>query len=338
MPLAFLIESNSRWQLFKHGGPIMWPILLVSFLLITVAMERIIFIFRENSRRQPELVDKMLELVETKDVEGAVELGKRARTYVARILVYALTHKEHSLGNAFTRAANQEMQRFSQGLPTLDTCITAAPLLGLLGTVTGMMNTFAALGGGDIAAAAGQITGGVAEALIATACGLAIAVTGLLPFNYLNARLEAGPPRGRGRLELPRDHHQEVRRRPGPLSAATVLAIFKLKPLLSCTVVVAGTGPGGTKRARIEIIPLIDVIFFLLATFVLFTLSLNKSNGISVQLPVSATSEPRDPAGTATISVTDEGTLAWNKELVNARRLSRPPAGSSTPRTRRHAS
>lgn len=77
-----------------------------------------------------------------------------------------------------------------------------------------------------------------------------------------------------------------------------------------------GSGPGGTKRARIEIIPLIDVIFFLLATFVLFTLSLNKSNGIPVQLPKTETSEPRDPNGTVTISVTDEGTLAWNKDLV----------------------
>ncbi len=77
-----------------------------------------------------------------------------------------------------------------------------------------------------------------------------------------------------------------------------------------------GTGPGGTKKARIEIIPLIDVIFFLLATFVLFTLSLNKSNGLNVQLPVTQTGEGRDPAGSVTISVTDEGTLAWNKDLV----------------------
>ena len=77
-----------------------------------------------------------------------------------------------------------------------------------------------------------------------------------------------------------------------------------------------GTTPGGGKRARIEIIPLIDVIFFLLATFVLFTLSLNKSNGVSVQLPISSTSHPRDPAGTATVSITADGTLAWNKDLV----------------------
>jgi biopolymer transport protein ExbD len=77
-----------------------------------------------------------------------------------------------------------------------------------------------------------------------------------------------------------------------------------------------GVGPGGVKRARIEIIPLIDVIFFLLATFVLFTLSLNKSNGIKVTLPVAEKSEPRDPNGTVTISVTDEGTLAWNHDLI----------------------
>src|SRR5450432_3084850 len=181
MPLAILLTNSdgspmTTMELFKAGGPIMWPILIVSFMLITVAIERVIFIFRENSRRQPELVDKMLERVEAKDVEGALELGKKSDDYVARILVYALTHKEHSLGNAFTRAASQEMQRFSQGLPTLDTCITAAPLLGLLGTVTGMMGTFASLNSatGDIGSAATKITGGVAEALIATMCGLGI--------------------------------------------------------------------------------------------------------------------------------------------------------------------
>jgi biopolymer transport protein ExbB len=197
MPLAILLTNTdgspmTAMELFKHGGPIMWPIIIVSFLVITVAMERAIFMFRENARRQPEVVEKMLEKVEANDIEGALEMGKKSQDYVARILVYAISHKEHSLGNSFSRASNQEMQRFSQGLPTLDTCITAAPLLGLLGTVTGMMGTFAALnsGSGDIGASTGAITGGVAEALIATMCGLAIAITGLLPFNILNSRLD----------------------------------------------------------------------------------------------------------------------------------------------------
>ncbi len=188
--LAFLM-GQSPLELFSHGGPIMWPIILVSFVAITVVVERIIFLFRENSTRQPEVTEKMLEYVENRDPEAAVALGQKSRDFVARILVYALTHREHSLSNAFMRAANRELARYQQGIAWLDTCITAAPLLGLLGTVTGMMATFGALGEGDLGASAGKITGGVGEALIATAAGLVIAILGLFPFNVLNARIEA---------------------------------------------------------------------------------------------------------------------------------------------------
>jgi len=125
-----------------------------------------------------------------RDIEGAIELGKRSNDFVARILTYALTHKDQSLSNAFVRASTNELKRFQQGTAVLDTVITSAPLLGLLGTVTGMMNTFGALGGGDIGAAASQITGGVAEALIATMCGLGIAIVGLIPYNILNSKAE----------------------------------------------------------------------------------------------------------------------------------------------------
>jgi len=78
----------------------------------------------------------------------------------------------------------------------------------------------------------------------------------------------------------------------------------------------SGASSGGKKKARIEIIPLIDVIFFLLATFVLFTLSLNTPQGVPVILPLAETGEARDVNGTATISVTEQGTLAWDKEFV----------------------
>jgi biopolymer transport protein ExbD len=73
---------------------------------------------------------------------------------------------------------------------------------------------------------------------------------------------------------------------------------------------------GARRRARVEIIPLIDVIFFLLATFVLFTLSLNKSGGLAVALPATTTGASRDPTGAATVTLTAEGTLAWDKQPV----------------------
>ena len=78
-----------------------------------------------------------------------------------------------------------------------------------------------------------------------------------------------------------------------------------------------GMTSGGVKKARIEIIPLIDVIFFLLATFILFTLSLNKSVGPKVALPSSTTGVTRDPNGTVTLTVTHEATIAWDKDFIN---------------------
>ena len=189
LPLAFLLGDASPMELFIKGKEIMWPILLLSFVGITVVVERLLFIMRENASREPEVVEKMLESVERRDIDGALALGKKSKDFIARILVYTLTNREYSLSNAFIRASSQELSRFQQGMATLDTVITAAPLLGLLGTVTGMMRTFGAMTG-DIGTAAATITGGVAEALIATACGLAIAIMGLLPYNYLNARAE----------------------------------------------------------------------------------------------------------------------------------------------------
>jgi biopolymer transport protein ExbB len=190
LPLAFLLGDDTPMDLFIKGKEIMWPILLLSFVAITVIVERLLFIFRENASREPEVVEKMLEAVERRDVEGALAIGRKSKDFIAKILVYSLTNRQYSMSNAFIRASGQELARFQQGMATLDTCITAAPLLGLLGTVTGMMRTFGALGTGDIGAAAGQITGGVAEALIATACGLAIAIICLFPYNYLNARAD----------------------------------------------------------------------------------------------------------------------------------------------------
>ncbi|MFM8765817.1 MAG: MotA/TolQ/ExbB proton channel family protein [Spartobacteria bacterium] len=176
-------------EIFHKGGPIMWPLLLVSVVALTVVIERLVFIALEKKNRNPALVGDILTKVENGHVDEAARLGEGSKDFVVRALTYALTHREKSFSEAMLRSANWELKRFNRGLTLLDTAITLAPLLGLLGTVVGMIGSFNMLGGSELGAPA-AITGGIAEALIATAFGLGIAITALLPFNYLNAREE----------------------------------------------------------------------------------------------------------------------------------------------------
>lgn len=167
----------------------MWPLLLTSIITVSVVIERIVFIILESRKRDESSVQKILTLIEAGDADSATAVGQRTQDFVARVLTAGLIHRGESFTNALLRASNHELKRFNRGLSVLDTVITLAPLLGLLGTVTGMIHSFGLLGGQELGAPT-AITGGIAQALIATAFGLGIAITALIPFNYLNARLE----------------------------------------------------------------------------------------------------------------------------------------------------
>lgn len=177
------------FSIFQKGGPIMWPLLITSLIAVSVVIERLIFILKENRLRQPKVVENILTNVEKGNIEAALACAKDSQDFVAKTLVSGLTHREQSFSNALLLSANQELKRFNQGLSILDTIITLAPLLGLLGTVTGMISAFGLLGN-DGLDAPNVITGGISEALIATAFGLLVAIIALIPFNYLNTKLE----------------------------------------------------------------------------------------------------------------------------------------------------
>jgi biopolymer transport protein ExbB len=176
-------------QLFVKGGPVMWPLLLVSIITLTVVLERLWFLWRESKFRNSADVETFMENVEKGKIDEARSLGSKSTDFVVRVLTYALEHRKVSLSNAYLQAANRELSRFNRGLPVLDTVITLAPLLGLLGTVTGLIRSFGLLGDQELQAPT-VLTGGIAQALIATAFGLVIAVTALVPYNYLNSQLE----------------------------------------------------------------------------------------------------------------------------------------------------
>lgn len=177
----FLIEK------FKAGGPIMWPILIVSIIAVAVVLERIFWWLARWMKRDPKRIDKVFTAVENGDVAEASRLSRETRDPVLRMLWNGLNHQHASLQGALQVAAGIEIKRAGRFLVVMDTLVTLAPLLGLLGTITGLMKAFGSLGSEEIAVVA--VTGGIAEALIATACGLGIAIFCLIPFNFFTSRV-----------------------------------------------------------------------------------------------------------------------------------------------------
>jgi len=177
-------------EIFLKGGPVMWPLLGLSLVTLATVFERLLFLIVEHRRRDPAAVGRVLAAVEHRALDEAIRHGRAATDFVARVLAHGLEHRDTSLSNALIQAAGRELDRYNRGLVILDTAITLGPLLGLLGTVTGLIRAFGLLGATALSAQQRVITGGIAEALIATAFGLSIAILALIPFNYFNNRLE----------------------------------------------------------------------------------------------------------------------------------------------------
>lgn len=165
----------------------MWPILLTSIVSVAVILERTIWWATEKQKRQPDKLDKIYEALQKGELKVASGLARSSEDPILRVIWHGLNHYHSSLEGALQVAAGIELERAGKFLMIMDTIVTLAPLLGLLGTVTGLMKAFFKLGSTELSEAA--ISGGIAEALIATACGLTIAVLCLIALNYFSSRV-----------------------------------------------------------------------------------------------------------------------------------------------------
>ncbi len=165
----------------------MGPILVSALVAVAVVGERSFWWFRESRRRDPQKLEQILAALENHDIPAAVQIAQGSNDPVIRMIYNGLNHIHSSLQGALQLAAGIELERAGRFLTVMDTLVTLAPLLGLLGTVTGLMRAFLAVGSNELAVA--KVTGGIGEALIATACGLGIAIFSLIPFNFFTARV-----------------------------------------------------------------------------------------------------------------------------------------------------
>jgi biopolymer transport protein ExbB len=176
-------------DLFQKGGIVMYPLIACSVISLTIVLERALFWMGKKREKDSRLVDHVLELARMRKYEEIRRSTHGSGDYVIRVLVCGLVHREYSLSKAMEMAAMEEIKRMKKHLPVLDTMITAAPLLGILGTVIGIIHSFDMLGKAGIQDPQ-AVTGGIAQALLTTAAGLLIAIFTLFPYNYFTSKVE----------------------------------------------------------------------------------------------------------------------------------------------------
>lgn len=203
-------------KLFADGGVVMWPLLGFSVLAVALIIERVVFWFRIN-RRQNRVVREVLSLYRRENVVGALnKLQQNADLPISRIFLAALELEEpnpEEFRLALESEAQAEIPLLKRFNNIFDTIIQLAPLLGLLGTVLGLITSFASLNIGDVGGSkTAGVTSGISEALVSTAAGLIVAIFVLLfanTFRGLYTRQIARIQEYGGQLELLYRHHYE---------------------------------------------------------------------------------------------------------------------------------
>jgi biopolymer transport protein ExbB len=182
-------QIHTALEALRFGGAMIYPLLLLAILAIVIILDKAFVYWRYVRLPQP-----LLELVETYDFSWSdlerqmTELDER--NYFQRFFRVAMNNRKKPVWWVESRASDEAQlieKALSRGLWVLETIVTAAPLLGLVGTIVGMMHSFKLIGGSGLVNPTG-ITGGVAQALIATTLGLIIALVALFAFNFFAHR------------------------------------------------------------------------------------------------------------------------------------------------------
>lgn len=176
-------------HLFYKGGPVMYVITGCSIAVVTIAVERFVY-FREMSADAQLFINKLQPLLERQKIAEAQQLCEHTPAVIGRLAAEGLQayQREGNLEVAMEGTAALLAARLREYLNYLSSIVTLSPLLGLLGTVIGMINSFSVFNvqnGQPMA-----ITGGIGEALVATATGLMVAIMALVVHTYFTHRLD----------------------------------------------------------------------------------------------------------------------------------------------------
>ncbi|MFI4895815.1 MAG: MotA/TolQ/ExbB proton channel family protein [Steroidobacterales bacterium] len=184
-------STPEMWEIVQAGGALMWPIMLCSVVAAAIILERL-WTLQDRRVLPPDLMQKVWRLVEAHQINDKVILALEHNSPLGRLLAAGLKNRHRARDVLMERLEDtgrhvvHELERF---LNTLGTIAGVSPLLGLLGTVTGIIKAFNAINAGG-AGDPRMLSGGIAEALVATAAGLCVAIPSLIGYRYLRGRVE----------------------------------------------------------------------------------------------------------------------------------------------------
>ena len=176
-------------RIFVLGGPIMIPLLLCSIFSLAIGIERLWYLLRSRIDTDDLLEDIKLSLGQGKVLE-AMQIAKKARGPVAAVLAAGIAHYDQGrdeIKEHMSVVGHEEIYKMERRLSALDLIVTISPLLGILGTVTGIIESFNIIGAMEGVTQASALSIGIAEALITTATGLIVAVPTMALAAYLNS-------------------------------------------------------------------------------------------------------------------------------------------------------
>ncbi len=173
-------------EILEKGGLLMTPILLASVVSVTLTLERVLFWMGQRSEVAPE---DIIKLVSKGTFDKALKMAEGAKAASIMVLKEGLLHRNPQPRLAMEAEALKSLAGMNKNLSAMDTIITLAPLLGLLGTIIGMIQSFGIISETGLGNP-NAVTGGVAEALIVTAAGIFVAVSTLIPHNYFLSKSE----------------------------------------------------------------------------------------------------------------------------------------------------
>ena len=186
------VAELNMWDLSLKGGVIMIPLLILSILAIYIFIERAVVI-RKAAREDRTFMDRIKDYIHEGDVDAALNLCKKTDTPYARLIEKGITRLGRPMNDvlvAIEKVGNLEVAKLEKGFPWLATAAAGAPMLGFLGTVTGMVRAFYNMASAGTSADITTLSGGIYEALVTTVAGLVVGIIALFAYNYLVARVD----------------------------------------------------------------------------------------------------------------------------------------------------